>query len=347
MRSQMKLSSLICALAIFLLIGGAWGKDAAPADSSKTAASPPADAQWTLYCAALDGPGHVEQANNVKEQLIKLTSTQGLKDWYVIHQDNESVLYYGFYRTIDDARHDKEAERAQGDRARIAALTDQTGNKLFRRVFFVPVNAPDPAAPPQWNLCNADGYWSLEIAAYKDSPKRKEAAVEAVREARAHGIQAYYYHGDSISSVCIGAWPKNAVQDGDDTVEAPASEQEIVVLPQAIPGMDQMQFRDRQTGQRIRTVAPEAKVVDPSLQAMMAKYPNHAVNGVVMANKVKDPVTGQYKTIEDPSFIVKIPHPAASILAPSDQTPGPQLLDPTGGSEPTQGQGKLKSIGDN
>jgi hypothetical protein len=341
-----------CFRALFVLIliavlGGvcnfAQAKDKSPGDKS-TANAPPADAQWTLYCAAVDGPGHIEQANSVKAQLIKLTGDQGLRNWYVIHQDTQSVLYYGFYRTIDDPKDKKETQRAQADRQRIAALTDQQGNKLFKHVFFVQVNAPDPTAPPEWNLCNADGYWSLEIAAYKDSPHRKEAAVESVRAARAQGIQAYYYHGDSISSVCIGAWPKSAVRDGDDAVEAPASAQEVIVLPHAIPGMDQMQFRSRETGERIRTVAPESKIIDPSLQAMMAKYPTHSVNGLVMENKVKQQ-DGSFKTVQDPSFVVKIPHPEASILTQSDEPPAPQLLNPTG-AQSTPGEGKLKSIGD-
>jgi hypothetical protein len=341
-RFPLLLSCVLIALLSVPLLSPAASKRAK--DQPKpTADAPPPDAQWTLYCVAIGGPAHVEQANAAKAELVKLTH---MKDWYVIHQEAESVIYYGFYRTINDPKDQKEVDRAQSDRARIAGLTDQQGNKIFQHVFFVEVSAPDPAAPPEWNLCNADGYWSLEIAAYKDSPKRKQAAVEAVREARAQGVQAYYYHGETISSVCIGAWPKRAVRTQDDTIEAPPSEQEVVVLPQSIPGLDQLQFRSRETGQRIRTVAPKNEPVDPSLIAMMQKYPRHSVNGLVMVNKVKDPVTGEVKSIEDPSFVVKIPHPENSMLAvPGQQPAAPQLLNPVG-AQPTQGQGKLKSIGE-
>src|SRR5690242_5204198 len=58
---------------------------------------PPTDAQFTLYCQAIAGPAHVEQANRAKDELIKLT---GMKDWYIIHQEGQSVIYYGFYRSI-------------------------------------------------------------------------------------------------------------------------------------------------------------------------------------------------------------------------------------------------------
>ena len=70
----------------------------------------------------------------------------------------------------------------------IQSMADQSGNPLFPHSFFVEVTTPDPQAPAEWNLANANGYWSLQIAAYKDSPKRKQYAVEAVRERdRSHG----------------------------------------------------------------------------------------------------------------------------------------------------------------
>ena len=57
-----------------------------PADSAL-----PKDAQWTLYCRVVPGPDHVTRANAYKEDLIHNTS---MKDWYVIHEEDRSVLYY-------------------------------------------------------------------------------------------------------------------------------------------------------------------------------------------------------------------------------------------------------------
>ncbi|MEO6435240.1 MAG: hypothetical protein ABIP55_05710, partial [Tepidisphaeraceae bacterium] len=92
-------------------------KSAAPADPS----IPPRDARWTLYCQAIGGLAHIEQANAAKVELVKLT---GWKDWYVIHQEGQSIIYFGFYRSVDDVRDKKETERAQRDRRQIAALAD-------------------------------------------------------------------------------------------------------------------------------------------------------------------------------------------------------------------------------
>ena len=72
----------------------------APAADPNAAPIPPKDAQYTLYCQAVAGSDHVERANQFKNQLLQSTP---LKDWYVIHQETDSVLYYGFYRSIASA----------------------------------------------------------------------------------------------------------------------------------------------------------------------------------------------------------------------------------------------------
>lgn len=87
---------------------------------------------------------------------------------------------------------------------------------------FATDSSPDPVAPPEWNLVNRDAdkdakdprraYWSLEIMAFKVNPLRKEAAVKAVAAFRKDGVEAYYYHGETTSSVCVGAWPMDAVK---------------------------------------------------------------------------------------------------------------------------------------
>jgi len=299
---------------------------------------PPSDAQFTLYCMGIPGPAHIEQANAAKENLIKMT---GMKDWYIVHQDGQSIIYYGFYRSINDPK-DKDSARAQSDRKKIDSLKDAAGNKVFDRPLFVQVDAPDPVAPPEWNLMNSNGYWSLQIAAYKDSPKRKEAAVDAVREARKNGVEAYYYHGETTSSVCIGAWPREAVKEQDTEVAAAQDPgQDILVLPQALPAGSNVQVRNRD-GAAVKAVAPKFEPIDASMIAAMQQYPTHALNGEVHAKTVDDPITGAKKTVEDPSFFVVIPHKAPSLLRA--QPAPPSLVTPV--TPTTPGGGKLRSLGD-
>jgi len=44
------------------------------------------------------------------------------------------------------------------------------GNQVFTHCLFVEAAAPDPNAPPDWDLRNSGGYWSLQIAAYNEPP---------------------------------------------------------------------------------------------------------------------------------------------------------------------------------
>ena len=341
--------SLIALVLVACLIAPLFAAKKPPAKKSEpTARDAQSSAQWTLYCQAIAGPAHVEQAKTIKDKLIAATAARGLKDWHVIHQEGESVIYHGFYRTIsaDDTKDKKEGQRAQRDRKEISGMLDQQGNRIFEHVFFVELPAPDPVAPPEWNLINADGFFTLQIAAYKDSPQRKEAAVEAVREARAQGIEAYYYHGETTSSVCIGAWPRSAVREQEasaaQTSES-AQEQDILVLPTPLPNAEKIDVRNDK-GQRVKTYAPRFEALDPSLMAALEKYPTHAVNGVVYVSRVTDPVTREVKEVEDPSYVVEIPKPTASLLR--QQAQAPALLAPQTPSQSSKGGGRLKSLGD-
>jgi hypothetical protein len=323
----------------------------------------PAGAEWTIYCTTIPGNGHVLQATQLRDQLVKST---GMRDWYVIHGDSESTLYYGFYKSMDKS--------AKATREKIDAMTDATGKRPFRNAVIVEVTAPDPEAPPQWDLANAPPgmEWSVQIAAYEGSPQRKKYAVDAVREARAQGVPAYYFHGPSVSSVCVGAWPKQAVRgemepafnDPNEkrTLEQIAQQQpaDLIVLPPGMPGGN----REVQTRRgRVRTVSTQLEVADPTLLGTMKEYPNHYRNGEPEGVNTKNGVQPK------PSFLVKIPRRSNSLLggdtsvagagngagSPSGH-PGPAdaiLSQPAGERRPTPapapapGYGKLPSLGGN
>ncbi|MGH7176390.1 MAG: hypothetical protein ACREJC_03325 [Tepidisphaeraceae bacterium] len=275
--------------------------------------------------------GHVERVNQLKVDLVRLSS---MRDWYAIHQEGESVLYYGYYRQIDERLDKKESTRARQDKSKIQVMKDVNGERIFALSMFVPLEAPDPTAPPEWELSRAQGFWSLQIAAYKDSPERKQAAVETVREMRAHGIQAYYHHGETVSSVCIGAWPREAIKQQDsDRAEARNADQSIVVLPGDIPANMKRALVDKQ-GQPMKIIAPEVEVLDPTLLQAMRQFPEHSVNGYVDQREGK-PV---------PSLIVQIPTPEPSMIRPdSTSSPPPQTL--TQKQPPEPGATRLKRVG--
>jgi hypothetical protein len=344
------------------------GANAAVADAKPQAAgqqgpSIPAGAEWTIYCTSIPGAAHVMQATQLRDQLVKST---GMRDWYVIHGDTESTLYYGFYKSVDKA--------AKATREKIDAMTDAAGEHPFRNALIVELTAPDPEAPPQWDLASAPAgmAWSVQIAAYEGSPQRKKYAVDAVREARAQGVPAYYYHGPSVSSVCVGAWPRQAVRGEmepafNDPNERRPLEQivqqqpaDLIVLPPGMPGGN----REVQTKHgRVRTVGSQLEPVDATLLGVLKTYPNHYRNGEPEGMQTKNGVRPK------PSFLVKIPRRAGSIFgagsdtsvagggaaAPGASEPGYQnaannarpAAQQQPAPAPAPGYGKLPSLGGN
>ncbi|HWE02597.1 MAG TPA: hypothetical protein VG326_09330 [Tepidisphaeraceae bacterium] len=265
--------------------------------------APPADARFTIFCDVFRGPDHVIRSTQLKDDLIQKT---GMHAWHILHTEQQSMLCFGYYRIFDDSDHEpKETARAQADIKRVNAIKGPQGDRLFKLTLFVSIDEQDPESPAAWNLANApaNAYWSLQIGAYRASLERKQYAVDVVRAMRAAGIQAYYYHGDTISSVCVGAWPREAVKEQDassaHTADPTAT---LLIVNQPLPQFASPDMRDRE-GNRLTVQAPKLEVTDPAMAKAIREYPDHAVNGEVHAIKTKD---GQL--IHDPSFLVVIPH---------------------------------------
>lgn len=257
----------------------------------------PKDAQWTIYCATLAGDDHIAMAKALRKSLVERT---GMRDWNVVTESGQSRLYYGFYRAIDDPD-------AKRDRRKIDEMVDGAGERPFKACHFVQLNAPDPESPPEWNLVNAppDKVWTLIIAAYKDHPDRKRAAVESVRDARARGEEAYYYHGESISNVCIGAWPDEAVlEERVDAKEGVRAQDPLLVLP---PGM-KVPGKVRRDGKAVRAVGQQLVPVDEGLKRKIEQYPQMGVNGDVLIIR-----RNNRERVQGP-LLTMIPRPAEDLF---------------------------------
>jgi hypothetical protein len=302
----------------------------------------PKGARYTIYCTAFGGPMHVQEATDAKNKIASATKKDG---WYVVHENDQSLLYYGYYKTFEEKDDAKEAKRFHNDLAYIRGLTDRMMTRPFEHAQPVPLNAPDPAAPPEWNLANAKGYWTLQIAAYKDSPERKQAAVDAVRGLRAAGENAYFYHGETVSSVCIGAWPKEAIQAQDSAVAGSGNPNETVMVSSVpLPENLTKNMRD-ENGQKIKYYEARILIADPTMQAAKKKYPDHAVNGYLMPLKAKDK-NGKDTIVYDPSKIMIIPQPEENALnRPSIAAQPQQTMPRPMGQQPGAGS-KLRSVGE-
>ena len=288
---------------------------AAPTPAAAAAAQPnaadiadvplaPKEAQWTIYCATLGGPDHMATAKALKKSLIQRT---GMREWYLVHEAGQSRLYYGYYRSIGDPADPVESARAKADRLKVDELVDGGGERPFRECQFVQLDAPDPESPPEWDITNTppEKVWTLIVAAYKDHPDRKQAAVESVRDARARGEEAYFFHGPNVSNVCVGAWTEEAVaEERVDAKEGVRAQDPLLVLP---PGM-KVDGRVRKNGEAVRAVGQQLVPVDPVLKAKIEQYPQMGVNGnlLIIKKNGRQRVQG--------TMIAAIPRPAQELF---------------------------------
>jgi hypothetical protein len=282
--ARLRWLGLLCLTAALPPVGGCdaqgGGLSLRPTDTS--------DEIWAVRCLALQGPNRFQMAKKYADALRQVS---GLKPDLVriFHETDESVVYYGRYQRSYDARSQTESFRPDH-------LRDL---ELIRKLS---LTIPDPAAGsrivwpfrlatmstlpiggstyPEWELTNAPGYYSLQVAVFYNTGqmrRRKYTAEQYCKLLRDQGEEAYYHHGTVNSSVCIGSFPKEAIQT--------------------------FQEQDPLTG----IIRVRAKMVDERLLALQRKFPFNLHNGHKFYEKLRDPQTG--RTYRDPhaSFAVEIP----------------------------------------
>jgi hypothetical protein len=351
-----RLPVLLSGVLLCAVLAGCGGKGSAGGSTATAAAAPrqeadlpsvPKDAQWTILCYSISTPDHVVRSRRLRNDLMQ---SGELRDWYVVHGESESTLYYGFYRSVQEPR-DRDTARARRDRERVQSFTDARGDRVFQHAQFVALDLPGQDGPPEWDIQNAEGFWTLEIGVYRDDAERKRAAVEAVRAARQMGVEAYYFHGPSASSVLIGAWPAEAIRAQEAAVAETRHDpgHAIAIVP---PGVNLgANVRDME-GNPVKVFSPRLEPIDPTLIAAMRQYPTYALNGEEVGRRVRDPQTGESRFVPQPSSVVQIPRRAPSLLsggtgAPSGgaATAPPAHVMPPTAPRPTGG-GRLRSIDD-
>lgn len=245
---------------------------------------------WAIRCLSLRGPNRFRLAQNYADALKKVA---GLRPdlVQVFHEADESTLYYGRYRRVYDAR--KQTESFRPDHLRDLNLIRQLSMNVQdpvvgSRVVWPFGLATMDALPtgrgehPEWELSKAPGYYSLQVAVFYNTGemrRRKYAAEEYCKLLREQGEEAYYHHGSVNSSVCIGAFPEEAIQTFQET--------------------------DPLTG----IIRVRSKIVDERMLALQRKHPHNLHNGSTFYEVTRDPRTGQKYRDPHTSFAVEIPRP--------------------------------------
>jgi len=192
----------------------------APGRQAATAAQAGAPGEYTILLYADDQPGHAETVSRFHQETQKNTGWQGL---FVVNEPTRSMLFWSRYPTI---------EAAQDNLHKAKAYAAPSGLNIFALAMVVPVGGADEG-PPEWDLLNATGAYTVLVAVYYDMPEkkyigRKKFAIDDVRLLRQQGYQAYYYHGPARSNVTIGSFPASSVETVRESAGGGIVERKVV-----------------------------------------------------------------------------------------------------------------------
>lgn len=180
---------------------------------------------WTIECNEYQGPAAGEMADSMAAALKRVETIKADAVWVKKEPDRGHVYYGNYDLKYVEAQVDSESH-AKGDIH--IELNDgiKRDLRLIRTLamgdqypFFSARPVPKPTedvGPPDWDLRNAKGVYSLNIGVTYNTPtlhNHKEAAVEWVKALREQGFEAYYYHAPdgTRSSVCVGTFGEDAL----------------------------------------------------------------------------------------------------------------------------------------
>jgi hypothetical protein len=182
-----------------------WSADTAtpsPGDTSLTANS---ESYTILLCPPFRGSDHVRNAKAGEKAVKDATGWSGV---YLVHEEQDSSLYFGHYLT---------AKKAGAELLKVRAWKMTNGSLPFSLAIVTRLAGSD-IGPRQWDLSGAkDPNWAytLVIAEFHNVPEedylsRKEDAVTYCRNLRGRGQETFFYHGPSKSMVTLGVFPVSA-----------------------------------------------------------------------------------------------------------------------------------------
>ena len=219
--------------------------------------------RYTVILARIYSPEyHVEWAEQLHEMTAEDTDWPDLR---IVHNSGMSEILCGHYVTL------AQAER-QLARARRYKLPN--GSLVYDRPEIRPL-PPHKVGPPEYDLENVEGHWTLVIAEFNDrvnAPGHEEAAVATCLGLREQGHRAYYWNKPLKSYVTVGVFPEASYhyvyEDG-------------------------------------RVAGPF--ILDKRLADLRVKFPDLAVNGRQELRRYFDTTTNQYERSPAPSYVEMIP----------------------------------------
>ena len=271
------------------LTAGLIGCNGSGSSLSGTGTRASQEARYTLLLKTFTQASHLQDASHYKLNTEKHAGWNGL---YIETDDDRSVLYWGKYATVEDAK--KNLKTAQ-------EYTAPFGAKVYSLAMLIPIKK-DVQAPPQWDLRIAPGVYTVLVAEFYDVPDRdyygrKQFAVEYCRQLREQGKRAFYYAGLNKSQVTVGAF---------DSAAAKASAQQTFDVSRKETTLE-VTKGGRRTQSTARSVL---RPVDTRMKQIIDEFEYLAVNGRTENRRAFDPITSQYIMIPARPEPIAIPrHP--------------------------------------
>jgi hypothetical protein len=236
---------------------------------------------WAIRCITLTTPDRMERAKAYADALKKAT---GLKPELVqvLADEDGAAVFYGRYRRAYGPAGESERFTPDNlkDMAAIRALRLAGAEVWPFLLASMDVLPTYRSGHPEWNLADADGYWSLHVAVFYNTEtmhSRRSASEEYCALLRQAGEEAYYHHGPANSSVYIGAYPKEAVSD--------------------------VRRENPLTGE----VQNVSRIVDPRMLEAQQRFPNSFENGFMVYQITRDSDGAVKERTPTPSFAVIMP----------------------------------------
>jgi hypothetical protein len=304
------------------------------------------DGVYTVLLIACRAPGsHVTQAKYYKEATERHA---GWKHLFILHKEAHSLLYWGKYKTVEDA---------QPNLNKAKDYVTPADVKLYAKAIIVPLPGKEDLGPPEWLLDNVpQGYvYTVLVAEFYDVPEadyvgRRHFAVDYCRQLRGQGHAAFYRHDPAGSIVTIGAFGAKAVV----FVRKPGKrdprlvQQEINDLFRNFPKLKNptnRELRDKMIQDIRRKPNVERRAKDPRIYGLLRRFPCLAVNGRQKLMRVVNTKTGKVQRVPAPTSLIRIPNRNAPPTAapaprpasrPGDPKPGQAPGDPAGAGPPAR-----------
>jgi hypothetical protein len=289
-----------CSSTLLLLAGCATpGKLGAPASNND-------EEVWSIRCLTLHETNRFERATAYADALQRVKGLRPELVQVLTDEDGTAVFYGRYQREYgpEGATEHFKPDQLQ-DLRTIRELSVRTGGGDAWPFYLAELDVLPTyrSAHPEWNLAQAEGYWSLHVAVFYNTEQfrsRRSAAEEYCALLREKGEEAYFHHGTVNSSVYVGLYPEGAVAE--------------------------VRREDPLAGRMTTTL----KMVDPRLAAAQERFPTSVQNGHTIYEVTRDhggQVTQRTPARSFPVVIPKAKAPRKTHLT-SEGPPEPRKSEP-------------------